>query len=54
MIKRIYEASVEGNRVRGRPRRKWRDGIVSAHRHRGLELRSVGGGQGRDILKHFM
>ena len=38
LVKRIYEASVEGNRARGRPRRKWRDGVVSALGSRGLDV----------------
>ena len=38
LVKRIYEARVEGNRARGRPRRKWRDGVVSALGSRGLDV----------------
>ena len=37
LVKMIFEAEVEGNRARGRPRRKWRDGVESALESRGLD-----------------
>ena len=27
VVKKIYQAEVEGNRRRGRPRRRWMDGV---------------------------
>ena len=28
LVKKIYRADVEGNRGRGRPRRRWMDGVI--------------------------
>ena len=38
MSKRIYDLGLEGGRGRGRPRRGWMDGVVSALRVRELTL----------------
>ena len=41
MGRRIYNSGVEGGRGRGRPRRGWMDGVVSALRVRVLTLEQV-------------
>jgi len=38
VIKRIYRSTVEGDRLRGRPRKGWRDGVKEALSHRGLSI----------------
>ena len=38
MVKRVYEASVEGVRRRGRPRRSWMDEVVKCLNKRGLDI----------------
>ena len=38
LVKKIHEANVEGIRARGRPRRKWKDGVVSALWNRCLSV----------------
>ena len=37
-MKKIYRAEVEGNRGRGRPRRRWMDGVKGCLRERGLSI----------------
>ena len=37
-MKKIYRADVEGNRERGRPRRRWMDGVKSCLSDRGLTI----------------
>ena len=36
LVKNIYQAEVEGNRGRGRPRRRWMDGVKGCVSDRGL------------------
>ena len=36
LTKRVYESGVEGGRVRGRPRVRWRDGVAGYLRERGV------------------
>jgi len=38
VIKRIYRSTVEGDRLRGRPRKGWRDGVKEALSHRGMSI----------------
>ena len=38
LVKKIYEAEVEGNRRRGRPRRRWMDGVKGCLSERGLSI----------------
>ena len=38
MLKKIYRAEVEGNRGRGRPRRKRMDGVKGCLSDRGLSI----------------
>ena len=39
LVKGIYRSEVEGRRARGRPRRRWKDGIREALSNRGLDIR---------------
>ena len=39
MVKRVYRANVEGNRGRGRPKRRWRDEVRDFLLGRGLNER---------------
>ena len=41
LVKKIYRAEVEGNRGRGRPRRRWMDGVKGCLRERGLIIPEV-------------
>ena len=38
LVKKIYEAEVEGNRRRGRPRRRWMDGVKGCLSERRLSI----------------
>ena len=38
LVKKIYRAEVEGNRGRGRPRRRWIDGVKGCLNDRGLSI----------------
>ena len=38
LVKKIYQAEVEGNRRRGRPRRRWMDGVKGCLSERGLSI----------------
>ena len=38
IIKRIYRSRVEGERLWGRPRKGWRDGVKETLSHRGLSI----------------
>ena len=38
LVKKIYRAEVEGNRGRGRPRRRWMDGVKYCLSDRGLSI----------------
>ena len=38
LTKKIYKAGVEGNRGRGRPKRRWRDGIGDVLSQRGIDI----------------
>ena len=38
LVKKIFRAEVEGNRRRGRPRRRWMDGVKSCLSERGLSI----------------
>ena len=37
-MKKIYRAELEGNRERGRPRRRWMDGVKGCVRNRELTI----------------
>ena len=37
-VKKIYRADVEGNRGRGRPKRRWMDGVKGGLNDRGLTI----------------
>ena len=38
LVKKIYQAEVEGKRRRGRPRRRWMDGAKGCLSERGLSI----------------
>ena len=38
LVKKIYRAEVEGNRRRGRPMRRWMDGVKGCLSERGLSI----------------
>ena len=38
LVKKIYRAEAEGNRRRGRPRRRWMDGVKGCLSERGLSI----------------
>ena len=38
LVKKIYRAEVDGNRGRGRPRRRWMDGVKGCLNDRGLSI----------------
>ena len=38
LVKKIYRAEVEGNRGRGRPKRRWMDGVKGCLSDRGLTI----------------
>ena len=38
LVKKIYRAEVEGNRRRGRPRRRWMDEVKGCLSERGLSI----------------
>ena len=38
LVKKIYRAEVEGNRRRGRPRRRWMDGVNGCLSESGLSI----------------
>ena len=38
LMKKIYRAEVEGNRGRGRPKRRWMDGVKGCLSDRGLSI----------------
>ena len=38
LVKKIYQAEVEGNTRRGRPRRRWMDGVKGCLSERGLSI----------------
>ena len=38
LVKKIYRAEVEGNRRRGRPRRRWMDAVKGCLSKRGLSI----------------
>ena len=38
ILKKIYQADVEGNRKRGRPRRRWMDEVKGCLNDRGLTI----------------
>ena len=42
MARRIYDSWEEGGRGRGRPHRRWLDGVVSALGVKGLTLEQAG------------
>ena len=37
-IKRIYRFTIEGDRLKGIPRKRWRDGVKEALSHRGISI----------------
>ena len=37
-VKKIYRAEVDGNRGKGRPRRRWMDGVKGCLSERGLSI----------------
>ena len=41
-VRRVYEAEVEGRRPRGRPRLRWRDGVLRAVEGRGVDMDVAG------------
>ena len=38
LVKNIFRADVEGDRGRGRPRRRWMDGVIGCLSERGLSI----------------
>ena len=38
LVKKIYRAEVEGNRGKGRPRRRWMEGVKGCVSDRGLSI----------------
>ena len=41
LVKRVYVSKVEGRRARGRPRKRWLDGVQEALEKRGLDIQEV-------------
>ena len=42
MVRRVYEAKVEGKRKKGRPRRRWRECVQERVESKGLNMREAG------------
>ena len=36
IVKRVYNAEVSGDRARGRPRKRWKDGVSEAMERKGF------------------
>ena len=41
LVKKIYQAEIKGNRRRGRPRRRWMDGVKGCLSDGGLSIPEV-------------